>query len=118
MKAGTGGSGTFANGAAARKIAADTSTTTSARRRSPRPAGSVDRNTSRSLVNSPGMPSSTPAPGSAGIQDIRMPGFVHQPSAPRVISQKLHRQGHEGRKGREKPYREGRQGREGITRIK
>src|SRR5437867_7454774 len=44
MKAPIGASGTFANGAAVRKIAADISTTAKASRRSPRSAGKVDRN--------------------------------------------------------------------------
>src|SRR5947209_3847468 len=55
MKAQTGVSGTFANGAAATKIAAEAATTTSARRRSRPPAGSVDRNIGRSSVSSRAM---------------------------------------------------------------
>src|SRR5258708_37840346 len=55
MNAHTWPSGTFANGAAERKIARDTRTTASARRRSPGPAGSVDTNTRRSSAASPAM---------------------------------------------------------------
>ncbi len=46
----------MATGAVTMKTAALTSTTASARRRSPRPAGSVDRNTWRSSANSRAMP--------------------------------------------------------------
>src|SRR5713101_7283770 len=51
MKAHTCPSGSLANGAAARKTTTDASTTVRARRRAPRPAGRVDRNTPRSSLD-------------------------------------------------------------------
>src|SRR5438477_10012504 len=55
MKAHTWGSCVFANGAAARKMTAETMTTAIAIRRCARPAGNVDRNTGRSLAASRAM---------------------------------------------------------------